>query len=446
MMTLTKEVPMRLLRVLLPAAVFSAMAFAQQTPILFEGARLVNGDGSVTEDSAFVIEGGKFTSVGKKGAVKAPAGAARVNLTGKTVIPALVDTHVHLGWYVVKKNQIGADTYTRENLIDNLQRVAYYGVAAVQSMGIDPGEIGYQIRADPPPNTALFRMAGRGMAMPKAGPGRLYWQPIAYGVTTEAEARADVRELAAKKVDLVKIWVDDRNGTVQKLKPELYRAIIDEAHKHNLRVAAHVFYLSDAKDLLRSGIDIFAHLVRDRDVDDELIGLLKQHPNVYAISTLPDRETTAADFALAGETVPASQIKRMREEVAAMKPADAQKAHDAYGIQARNLIKYYQAGVHVVMGTDSSTSVGWNVHQELTDMVVAGMTPKQALVSATKTAAEIMKLDQLGAVAAGKSADFIVLNANPLDDIDNTRKIAEVYERGSRLDRAAMRAKFTGER
>ena len=309
---------MLLVRFILPIALCLPIGLAQQTSILFEGARLVNGDGSVTENSAFVIANGKFTSVGKKGAVKAPAGATRVDLAGKTVMPALVDTHVHLGWYVVKTNQIGADTYSRENLIDHLERVAYYGVAAVQSMGIDKGDIGYEIRANPPPNTALFRLAGRGMAMPKAGPGRGYWQPIAYGVTTDAEARADVRELAAKKVDLVKIWVDDRNGTVPKLTPELYRAIIDEAHKNNLRVAAHIFYLSDAKELLRSGIDIFAHLVRDRDADDELVGTLKSHRSVYAISTLPDRETTESDLALAGESVPASQIKRMREDLAAL--------------------------------------------------------------------------------------------------------------------------------
>jgi imidazolonepropionase-like amidohydrolase len=312
-------------------------------------------------------------------------------------------------------------------------------------MGIDKGDIGYEIRANPPPNTALFRLAGRGMAMPKAGPGRVYWQPIAYGVTTDVEARADVRELASKKVDLVKIWVDDRNGTVPKLTPELYRAIIDEAHKNNLRVAAHIFYLSDAKELLRSGIDIFAHLVRDRDADDELVGMLKQHRNVYAISTLPDRETTESDLALAGESVPASQIKRMREDLAALKPEDAKKARDAYGIQARNLMKFYKAGVRIALGTDSSTAVGWNVHQEMTDMVAAGMTPKQVLVAATKTAAEMLKLDQLGTVAAGKSADFIVLNANPLADINNTRKIADVYQRGKKLDRAAMRMKFTSE-
>lgn len=436
---------MRLVRSALVIQVLTAVAFAQQAPTLFEGARLVNGDGSVIENSAFVIDGGRFTAVGRKGEVKAPAGARRVNLAGKTVIPALIDTHVHLGWWVVKTNQIGAGTYSRENLIDHLQRVAYYGIAAVQSMGIDPGEIGYQIRANPPPGTALFRLAGRGMAMPNAGPGRKYWQPIAYGVTTEAEARADVRELARKKVDLVKIWVDDRNGTVPKLTPALYRAIIDEAHRNGLRVAAHIYYLADAKDLVRSGIDILAHLVRDRDADDELIALLKQHPNIYAMTTLPDRETTEADLKLAGETYPAAQIQRMREELAAVKPEDAKKAREAYGIQSRNLAKLHAAGVKIVLGTDSSTAVGWNVHQEMTDMVAAGMKPKDVLMAATKTAAEMMRLDQLGMVAAGKSADFIVLNANPLDDINNTRKIADVYERGARLDRAAMRARFTAQ-
>jgi imidazolonepropionase-like amidohydrolase len=312
-------------------------------------------------------------------------------------------------------------------------------------MGIDKGDIGYRIRADPPPNTALFRLAGRGMAMPHAGPGRTYWQPIAYGVTTDAEARADVRELAAKKVDLVKIWVDDRNGTVPKLTPQLYRAIIDEAHKNGLRVAAHIYYLADAKELLRSGVDIFAHLIRDRDVDDEVIALFKQHPNVYITPNLPDRETTETDLKFAAETVPASQIKRMRAELAAVKPEEARKAREFYGIQARNLVKLHAAGVHIGFGTDSSTAVGWNVHQELTDMVAAGMTPAEVIVAATKTAAELVRLNQLGTVAVGKSADFMVLDANPLENINNTRSIADVYQRGNKLDRAAMRAKFTSE-
>lgn len=436
---------MRLLRCLSLAACFLPFAGAQQGPTLFEGARLIVGDGTVIENSAFLMENGKFTQVGRKGDVKLPAGATRVDLAGKTVMPALVDTHVHYGWQVIKTGRIGAETYTKENLIDHLQRAAYYGIAAVQSMGIDRGEIPYEVRAHPAPNAALFRTAGRGMAMPNAGPGREYWRPVAYGVSTEAEARADVRELAAKKVNLVKIWVDDRNGTVPKLTPELYRAIIDEAHKNHLRVAAHIFYLADGKELLRSGIDILAHNVRDRDIDDEFMALIKQHPNVYVMTTLPDRETTEADLQLAAETVPAAGIKKMRAALAAITPAAAKTARETYGIQARNLKRLSAAGVKIAFGTDSSTDVGWNDHQELTDMVAAGMTPAQTIMAATKTAAEAIKLDQLGTIATGKSADFIVLDANPLDNINNTRKISDVYQRGKKLDRAAMRAGFTGQ-
>ena len=432
---------MRTPKILLLAAFALTPAVAQQGAVLFEGARLIVGDGSAPiENSAFLVENNKFTRIGKKGELQPPAGAVRVDLSGKTVMPALVDAHTHLGWTVIKTGKIGADTYTRENLIDHLRRYAYYGIAAAQSMGIDPGETPYQVRANPMPDAALFRIAGRGMALPNAGPGAAYWKPVAYGVSTEAEARADVQELAAKKVDLIKIWVDDRNGTVPKLTPPLYRAIIDEAHKHNLRVAAHIYYLADAKDLLRSGIDIFAHGIRDKDVDDEALALFKQHRNVVVIPNLPERETTEQDLQFAAETVPAAQIKRMRDAEASRKPEAVQRAREFYAVQARNLAKLNASGVRIGFGTDSSAEVGWNAHQEMTDMVAAGMTPAQVLVAATKTAAEIVKLDQLGTVAAGKSADFLVLDANPLDNINNTRRIAKVYLRGKELDRAAMRA------
>ena len=206
---------------------------------LFEGARLITGDGAAPiENSAFLIVNNRITQLGKKGQVQAPAGASRVDLSGKTVMPAMIDAHTHLGHAVIKAGQIGKDTYSKENLIDHLQRLAYYGIAATQSMGIDRGDTPDAVRANPVPGAALFRMAGRGIALPNMGPVAEYWRDAAYGVTTEAEARKAVQELAARKVDLVKIWVDDRNGTVTKLPPTLYRPIIDEAHKHNLRVAA----------------------------------------------------------------------------------------------------------------------------------------------------------------------------------------------------------------
>src|SRR5205807_2346504 len=175
------------------------------------------------------------------------------------------------------------NNYTRENLTDILDRFAYYGVAAILEAGTSRSDLVYEMRANPPPG-ALFRTAGRGFGMPNAGPGGPM-RDSAYGVTTEGQARQYVRELAAKKADLVKIWVDDRGGTVEKLKPNLYRAIIDEAHSRRVRVMAHIANLEDAKDLLRAGVDGFAHVVRDRDIDDELLAMLRQRRDVFFVAT-----------------------------------------------------------------------------------------------------------------------------------------------------------------
>ncbi len=386
---------------------------------LFEGARLIVGDGSAPiEDAAFIVDGARLTQVGRRGQLSAPAGAARVDLSGKTVMPAIIDTHVHLGT-------------TREALVEDLQRKAYYGVALAAGLGLDSGDVAFEVRDEIIPDAARFLSAGRGITRPE--PGR---SEVPYWVTDEAEARQAVQELAAKKVDLVKIWVDDRGGKYEKLTPALYGPVIDEAHKHGLRVTAHIFALEDGKGLLRAGVDGFAHSVRDTDVDDEFVALVKERPDVWLVPNLPNRGV-ATDLGWLSATVPADELAKLQEGY-----TDRPRAQEAFAIQARNLVRLHAEGMRVAFGTDGG--LGWSPHLEMEDMVAAGLTPAQVIVAATSTSAEILRLDDLGTLEAGKSADFLVLDANPLDDISNTRRIATVYLRGVAVDRAGLAAGWTG--
>jgi imidazolonepropionase-like amidohydrolase len=387
---------------------------AAATTMVFEGARLISGDGQPpVENATFVVTGGRFAQVGRAGEVRPPAGATRVALTGKTVMPAIIDTHTHL-------------SQTREALTEDLRQRPYYGVSAVMSLGQDPGELPFQMRAEVPPGAARFFTAGRGITMPE--PGR---SEVPYWISSEAEARKAVQELAVQKVDIVKIWVDDRNGKYKKMTPELYRAIIEEAHKRGLRVTAHIFSLDDAKGLLRAGVDAFAHGVRDRDIDEEGLGLFKAHPNVVVVPNLPDRGVTT-DLTWLRDSVPDAELQKLQAAA-----TDRPELQAVFGIQARNLAKLNAAGVPIALGTDGN--VPWGAHLEMADMVAAGMTPAQVIVAATRNSAELLKMTDAGTIATGKSADFIVLEGNPLDDITNTRRIASVYLRGLAVSRAALR-------
>ena len=400
--------------IVVAASAATGLGQAPATVTVFEGARVIVGDARApVENASFVVNGSRFVTLGRTGDVRAPAGATRVNLAGTTVMPAIIDTHTHL-------------SQTREALNDDLRRRAYFGVGAAMSLGQDTTDASFQVRSQTMPGMARFFTAGRGITAPE--PGRT---TAPYWVTTTAEARKAVQENAAKKVDIIKIWVDDRMGAVKKLSPDLYTAVIDEAHKNRLRVIAHIYTLDDAKATLRAGVDAFAHGVRDKELDDEFMMLVKQRPNLVLGPNMPDRGVVA-------------NIDWLRSSLGAADFETLQKGNtnrpDAqafWGIQARNLAKMNAAGVRIVVGTDGNTP--YAPHFEMADMVAAGMTPMQVIVAATSSGARFLRMADTGTIEPNKSADFIVLDANPLDDITNTRKISSVYLRGARVDRSSYK-------
>ena len=392
-------------------------AVPQSNVSVFEGARVIVGDGSEPiEDAVFLVEEAQFLGVGRRGEIEIPAGATRVDLTGRTVMPALIDTHTHL-------------SRTRPELEEDLRRRAYYGVAAAMSLGQDDGGAPFEIRNETIPGAARFLTVGRGITRPE--PGR---SEIPFWVSTEDEARQAVQDLAIDNIELVKIWVDDRSGQYDKLTPELYGAVIDEAHTRGMRVTAHIFSLEDAKGLLRAGIDAFAHGIRDQDVDDEVVALFKERPNVVLVPNLPGRGV-AEDLSWVGDTIAPGELADLQARF-----IDRPEAQESFSIQARNLERLNREGVTIALGTDGNSS--WGPHLELADMVATGMTSHEVIVAATSNSAEFLGLSQLGTIATGKDADFVILNANPLDDIRNTRRIESVYIRGIEVDRAGLSTRW----
>ena len=416
----------------------------------FEGATLIVGDGNVPiEDSVFLVEGSTFRLVGRQGEVEPPEGAVRVDLSGKTVIPALIDAHQHIGLTDVQDWTNRTENYTRENLVEHLERSAYHGVAATMSLGLEFDELlAFELREEVLPNGALFLTSGRGIAAtPNAGPTAPHLLGIPRGAIDVDEGRAGVAELDSYGVELVKIWVDGRRGTVPKIAPDVYRAIIDEAHSRGMRVVAHIGAsnaLADAKDLIEAGVDGFAHTVRDRGIDAEYMELVRQHPDVWTLPNLPGNLPSMGNLSWLSETLPPSAIETMREEIQGELTAGPSPS---FSLQCRNLEKNHEAGMVIGLGTDSGGLtipfyVGWTAHTEMRDMVNCGLSPMEAIMAATSVNAEILGLDGLGMIAVGMSASFVVLDANPLDNINNSTRISQVYLRGVEVERELLKAKF----
>jgi imidazolonepropionase-like amidohydrolase len=395
----------------------------------FTNARIIDGTGNVIESGVLVVQDGRILRLDHNIEFPPPRGAEVINARGKTIIPGLINAHGHVS--DVQGLRSGPDLYTPENVARQLGLYARYGVTTVFSLGGD-GPPAFRMRDEQ--NTPALKRA------------RIYVAgPVLTSATPEA-ARKDVDAVAAMKADTVKIRLDDNLGTSRKMPPEVYTAVIQEAKAKGMRMIVHVYYLDDAKAVMKLGGEI-THSVRDRDVDDEFIALLKQSGSAYCPTLMREVSTFVyestpdffADPFFLREVDPqvVAQLKDPKRQQAMHESVAAQKYKAGLQVANRNLKRVLDAGIPIVMGTDTGPAArfqGYFEHLELEMMVKAGMTPMQALVSATGAAAKYMKLTgQVGTLQKGAWADFLVLDKNPLEDIRNTRSLESVWVAGNRL-------------
>jgi imidazolonepropionase-like amidohydrolase len=405
---------------------------------------LIDGTGAAPiSDAALVMKDGRIQWVGPSADLKVPDGAAVEDLSGKFMMPGIIDSHVHLG--EVDGLDQNTKYYTADNIKNELRLYAAYGVTTVQTLGTDQDltiDIRNAERAGRPDMARIY--TARLGVVYDHGYGGLPGLP--QRVSTPDEARALVDEQKAKGADLIKLWMDDEFGALPKLMPySISKAVIDEAHKDGLKAVAHVFYKDNAQELAREGIDGFAHEVRDQPIDDAFVQDMKQHGTWQMAATL-SREASFTYTELPFVNDPFFSRGVAPAVIAELKSPERQKKLAAapnfskydkvFANAMGNFAREVKGGVKYGMGTDSGPSgrfPGYFAHWELSLMVKAGLTPMQALTAATGSNAEFMGAKDIGTIQPGKWADLLVLDSNPLTDIRNTRAIHEVFIAGNKV-------------
>lgn len=418
----------------LAAMTWTLPAAAQTTALV--GARLIDGRGQVVERATVVIRDGKIVAAGAAATTTVPADARRIDLAGTTLMPGLVNAHGHLTPARGMRNE--PNGHSREHLISQLRTYAEYGVTTVFSLGEDQEAA-----------AAAFQLRNEQQALPLTRARLFLSGPVIVGNTADA-ARAMADTVLAMKPDLLKLRIDDNLGSTRKMPEEAWRATIARADQAKLPVATHIFYLADAKAALMGGADIIAHSVRDVPVDADFIRELKARRGCYTptlmreVSTFVYGSTPAwvrdpfflkgASAAVADEL---SDPARQAQVQASAAYKQGLRYKEGLEVAKRNLKTLHDAGVLIAMGTDTGPAGRWQgffEHLELELMVESGLTPMQAIVASTGRAAECHgKAGQFGTIQPGAAADFLVLSANPLDDIRHTRQIKAVWIAGRTL-------------
>ena len=436
---------------LLAATALTSPVWAETT--VLNHVTVIDGTGAPAKpDSAIVMTDGKIAYVGPASGLKVPQGARVQEMSGKFVMPGIIDSHVHVG--MMKDVTQDVKFYDRANVEADLKTYAAYGVTAVQVAGTDKDVI-FDIRKDlraGRPHIARVFTSGQGMVF-KGGYGGLFGLNVPVG--TPEEARKSVDEQAAKGVDLIKLWIDDERKMIPvKMSYAVTKAIIDQAHKHKLKVWAHVYYLADAKELVRQGVDGFAHIVRDQPVDKELTDMMKAKGTwqiaatlsreiVYSMAVMPWINDPFFTRGVTPGTLTA--LRGPGREKAVMLgpirvpglPYEKRLFADMSRTVVQAMDNYeamVKAGVKTGMGTDSGPNgrfPGFNAHEEMQMEVMAGRTPMDAIKSATSDNAAWLGDKTIGSIETGKWADLLVLDDDPLADIRNTKSISAVYVAGN---------------
>jgi imidazolonepropionase-like amidohydrolase len=458
---------------------------ANATATVVEGMTLIDGVADTAlPDAVMVIESGVIKSIGRRGAVAIPSGSQRINAAGKTIMPAIIALHAHVGRNRadVLPNSAEQDALawgpgvvqqTRESIQRAANAYLYYGVTHNISLGYDQQPMIDFMRDQRVGTVAGARIhsAGSGYAVKEYRPG----DPELHRPTTADEARAMVRMEAARNLgtpSFTKIWVDD-SRSLPKLAPEVYAAIIDESHKHGKKAIVHTFSLEDGKELMRRGVDAITHTVQ-QPVDEEYLRLARQHQVTMIFDIL--RANGSSDYIedpALPLLFPASVLRAVRQQesqgaqeaqhraAAAANRASTRTiiaAARAAGVtdqiyvttdlgeidalSLRQAVRMAAAGITFAIGSDSGEPhnfSGQSEHREMETLVTGGIPAMQVLKAATANGARFLGIDKThGTLTPGKMADFLVLSANPLTDIRNSRRIEAVWVNGTPIARAAL--------